>query len=107
MRYLLILNLIFTVYFFNRSLIFLPPALAQYTFNNKFELNKEDIRLIQYYFSKRDYHNHFDDLPKTTGSARVDNFFNILKNSEDPRWVHAYLHLLEMVPDLFIEEIGC
>jgi hypothetical protein len=107
MKYFLILNLAFTSYFLNRNLIFLSPALAEYTFNNKFNLDREDVRLIQYYFSQRDYTNHFNELPSSTNRPRVNIFFAILKDPEDPRWVHAYLHLLEIVPDLFIEEIGC
>ena len=107
MKYFLILNLALTSYFLNRNLIFLPPASAEYTFNNKFNLDREDVRLIQYYFSQRDYTNQFRELPDLTGRPKVDIFFDILKDSEDPRWVHAYLHLLEIVPDLFIEEIGC
>lgn len=107
MKYFLILNLTLASYFMNRNLIFLPPASAEYTFENKFQLNREDVRLIQYYFSKRDYTNQFDELPKFTGRPNVDIFFKILKDSEDPRWVHAYLHLLELVPNLFVEEIGC
>ena len=107
MKYFLILNLALASYFLNRNLIFLPPASAEYTFDNKFQLSREDVRLIQYYFSQRDYTNQFDELPDVTGRPKVDIFFDILKNPENPHWVHAYLQLLEIVPDLFIEEIGC
>lgn len=107
MRYLLILNLTLASYFFSRNLFFLPPASAEYNLNNKFQLNREDIRVIQYYFSQKDYTNRFNELPSGTGRPKVDVFFNILKNPEDPRWADAYLYLLEIIPDLFIEEIGC
>ena len=107
MKYLLILNLALTSYYLNQKLIFLPSASAEQPFENKFNLTREDVRLIQYYFSKTDYTNQFEQLPELTGRRKVDLFFRILKDPEDPNWVRAYLYLLEIVPSLFVEEIGC
>jgi hypothetical protein len=107
MKYFLILNLILVLSFLNSNLIFLSPSSAEYTFSNKFKLDDEDVRLIQYYFSKKDYTNQFHKLPKSSGRQKVDIYFSVLKNSNHPLWPSAYLYLLDIVPNLFIEDNGC
>ena len=107
MKYILILNLFIASLFLSQNLIFLPPVKAQVTYENEFKLTKEDIRLIQHYFSIYDYKNNFSKLPKDISSKELKSYFAILKNQKDKKWIAAYLFLLSIVPDLFEEDIGC
>ena len=107
MKYILIFNLFIMTFFFSKNIIFLPPVTAQVTYENEFKLTREDIRLIQHYFSIYDYKNNFSKLPKNISSKELKNYFAILKNQKDKKWIAAYLFLLSIVPDLFEEDIGC
>jgi|11BtaG_2_1085332.scaffolds.fasta_scaffold00001_54 hypothetical protein len=107
MKYLLLFNLTVPLWFFSAKLIFLNHSFAQESYANEFNLNKRDLRLIEYYFSIQENANSFDKLPKVTSSSRVNTFFKILKNTDHPKWIPAYLLLLEIIPSLITEDIGC
>lgn len=93
--------------FLTENLIFLNIVNAEHQQAGKFDLSKEDIKLIQYYFFKVGYKINFETLPESTGRYKVDSFFKILKNNEHQNWIPAYLLLLEIVPELFVDDIGC
>ena len=104
---LFLINLLFIGPFFYKNLIFLNPP-EQLNFNYiAFNLDEEDIRYVKYYFLNKKSLT-FSNLPKVPARKNVNNFFNILKNQKDKRWIKAYLYLLVIVPEYLIEEeIGC
>ena len=47
-------------------------------------------------------------LPKINSSVSLKKYFDILKDREHDKWIPAYLYLLTIVPEIFVdEEIGC
>lgn len=103
---ILLLALITYTPWLSNNFIFLEKPQKIYV-NNTFNLNKEDIRYIRYFFLKESLID-FKLLPNNTSRKNVNNFFLILKNQKNKRWTKAYLLLLSIVPEIFIEdEIGC
>ena len=104
---LILINVFLLGPYLYNNLIFLeiPQKIEQYQID--FNLNKEDVRYVRYYFLNNKYPD-LTNLPKVPTRANVDNFFKILKNQKNQNWTKAYLYLLTIVPELFIEdEIGC
>lgn len=104
----LLLNIISLFPYLTSNLIFLEKPAATHTVTNNFNLNKEDIRYIRYFFKKKNNTLlNFDSLPKTS-RKNVASFFAILKNPNNKNYIKAYLFLLNIVPEVLIEdEIGC
>ena len=74
---------------------------------NKYGLSTEDIKYIQKIFKKKKYKNILD-LPLSTPRPKVTAFFKLLKTQSNEKWMSAYLFLLKIVPEIFIEdELGC
>ena len=105
---IIVLNIFMFIPYVYDNIIFLEtPNTAITSFTQEFNLNEEDIRYVRYYFLNKKYFN-FKNLPKNTSRKSVDKYFQILKNMEHEEWKKAYLYLLTIVPELFIEdEIGC
>jgi|TARA_Y100000034_G_scaffold102324_1_gene127139 hypothetical protein len=78
-----------------------------YLKKNAFELSHEDINFIQNSYKLKDYKT-LSELPSRTSRPKVTEFFTLLKEQEDARWIKAYLFLLTIVPEIHInEEVGC
>jgi len=104
---ILLLNLFLLGPFIYNNLIFLPNVTKEEQYQTEFNLSKEDIRYVRYYFLKNKYKN-FSKLPRYGPRRNVNAFFTILNNQRHKKWVKAYLYLLNIVPEHFIEdEIGC
>ena len=93
--------------FISKNAIFLTPVKAQAVYENEFNLSAEDVRLIQYFFTKINYKNNFSALPKNLPSRNLNLYFDILRNQNHKKWITAYLFLLSILPELFEEDIGC
>lgn len=102
----LILNIILTTFFISTNIIFLDPVSAEVSYQNKFGLNLEDVRIIRYDFLRGKADINFKSFPKSI-SRSVNYYYAILYDRKNPRWSEAYLFLLTIVPELFEEEIGC
>ena len=99
---LIALAAIFNCCYFN--LIFPESSIAQVQSQNEFNLSLKDIILIQ----KKKYINDFSNLPKIDSSISLKEYFDILKDREHNKWIKAYLYLLTIVPEMFVDkEIGC
>jgi hypothetical protein len=104
---IILVNILLIGPYFYDNLIFLniPSKIEQHQV--EFNLNKEDIRYVRYFFLKTKYPN-LATLPKVPARKNVDKFFSILRNQESKNWTRAYLYLLSIVPESFVEEeIGC
>lgn len=103
---LILLTVIFNCCCLN---LMLPQAsMAQIQSQNEFNLSLKDINLIKKTFKKKKYVTNFSNLPKIDSSVSLRNYFNILKDKEHDKWIPAYLYLLSIVPEMFMdEEIGC
>ena len=83
-------------------------SIAQVQPQNEFNLSSNDIIIIQKIFKKNNYVNDFSNLPKNNSSNSLKEYFNILKDREHDKWIKAYLYLLTIVPEMFVDkEIGC
>ena len=103
----ILFNILFFGPYIYDNLIFLnvPTNIEQNQID--FNLNREDVRYVRYYFLNNKYHD-LSTLPKVPTRINVDKFFNILRDQENKEWTKAYLYLLSIVPENFIEEeIGC
>ncbi len=90
------------------DLIFLENSMAQIQSQNEFNLSLKDINLIKKTFKKKKYVTNFSNLPEIDSSISLRNYFSILKDQEHDKWIPAYLYLLSIVPEMFMdEEIGC
>ena len=103
---LIMITTIFNCCFFN--LTFPQDSMAQVQPQNEFNLSLKDISFIQQTFKQKKYLNNFSNLPKINSSASLKKYFDILKNKEHDKWIPAYLYLLTIIPEMFVdEEIGC
>ena len=104
---ILLLNLSLIGPFIYNNLIFLNTPDKSIEYKIDFNLSKEDIRYVRYYFLKNQYKD-FSNLPKNGPRKNVNKFFLILRNQKHKEWITAYLYLLTIVPEQVInEEIGC
>ena len=96
-----------TPYLYDNVIFLEPPKIINKSFHTDFDLNKEDVRYVRYYFLNNKYFN-LKNLPKSTSRPNVNQYFRILENMKHKKWKQAYLYLLDIVPELFIEdETGC
>ncbi len=102
--------LIFSITFFSPALSveeFRIHVNSSYATPKNYDLSEEDIAYIKEIFKKNQYRD-ISKLPYITPRPKVTEFFKILKIQNSDSWFSAYLFLLKIVPDLFIEdELGC
>jgi|AOAMet11_17_M020_2_1038521.scaffolds.fasta_scaffold39718_1 hypothetical protein len=102
--------LIFSIAFFLPKLSIEELSVGigtSYAIPNNYHLSEEDIAYIKEIFKKRQYRD-ISKLPSVTPRPKVTEFFKILRVQNSDNWFSAYLLLLKIVPDLFIEnELGC
>jgi len=103
--------LIFSIVFFSPTLsveeLKIHSSSSSYATPNNYGLSEEDIAYIKETFKKKQY-NDISKLPSVTPRPKVTEFFKILRVQNSDNWFSAYLLLLKIVPDLFIEnELGC
>ena len=104
---IILINMFFITPLFYNNLIFLNTPDKSIEYKIDFNLSKEDIRYVRYYFLKNQYKD-FSNLPKDGPRKNVNKFFLILRNQNHKEWIRAYLYLLSIVPEHFVEEeIGC
>ena len=74
---------------------------------NEYNLSKNDIIYIRTLLIQTETKNILE-LPTPIDRPNVSKYFKLLRNQNSEKWVGAYLFLLTIVPQLFIEdEIGC
>jgi hypothetical protein len=74
---------------------------------NAFELSHKDIKFIQDFYREEIYKNLLK-LPSKTSRPKVTQFFILLKDQQNTKWIKAYLFLLKIVPEISInEETDC
>ena len=94
---------LFILFFF----LFLNSAYSQEFIPNKYNLSINDITYIRVLLTDNEPKNILE-LPFPENRPSVSKYFRLLRNQNSEEWVGAYLFLLTIVPQLFIEdEIGC
>lgn len=73
----LFLNITLITFFINTNIIFLDPVSAETSYQNKFGLNLEDVRIIRYDFLRGKADINFKFFPKSI-SRSVDYYYTIL-----------------------------
>lgn len=107
MKTLLIINFILLSIYVSNSFIVLPPYKELSTIKLEFNLNQNDLRYIKYHFSKEENRNYPYVIDKIHFNKRIINFITIVNDQNHPKWIRAYLYLLEVVPNLKLENEDC
>lgn len=87
--------------------VFLPKADGLSELKNEFSLSKEDLRRIRFYVKSLKDKKYPFKTNKTFFNKKIINFFKIVNDQKNPKWIGAYLFLLKVAPSLQVEEEKC
>ena len=71
--------------------------------------SKKDLNCIEFSLKKIQSKNVFNgNLPTDTSCVKVNQYFNLINSSSlTPEWSEAFLYLLEIHPELLIQNEDC
>jgi hypothetical protein len=107
MKIILIINSILLLIYISNSLIVLPPYEELSKVKLEFNLNQSDLRHIKYHFLKKKNQTHPYTIDKVRFNKKIIKFITIVNDQNHPKWIKAYLYLLEIIPDLKLENEDC